>query len=266
MLNKTYPIKRNKICTIDTLLLFMVQITQCWYHITYRHTIHFNLFLTFMEPCIVNIFLSMTNKMQRCMFAVCFPGVTTRCGCIFTARLRVLASSFFEVSWSHTTTCHRRCDSSGRVINPSQGPLSDNPQHSQQTNIHAPGVIRTHNLSRRAAEDLRLRPRGLWDRPPALYNTLYYCQRCTCLEPFFRSSSGAQIHASGNSKQVWQIPDAACTDLSSWWWVEKPLETCRALTIIKSVIQRCILLVMLKNTIHFVCFNATSVNLGSSSH
>ena len=27
-----------------------------------------------------------------------------------------------------------------------------------------PGGIRTHNLSRRAADDLRLRPRGHWDR------------------------------------------------------------------------------------------------------
>ena len=26
-----------------------------------------------------------------------------------------------------------------------------------------------------------------------LYNTLYYCQRSTCFERFFRSSSGAQI-------------------------------------------------------------------------
>ena len=34
----------------------------------------------------------------------------------------------------------------------------------QQTNIHASGGIRTHNLSRRAAEDVRLRPRGHWDR------------------------------------------------------------------------------------------------------
>jgi len=29
-----------------------------------------------------------------------------------------------------------------------------------QTNIHAPGGIRTHDLSRRAVADLRLRPRG----------------------------------------------------------------------------------------------------------
>ena len=37
-------------------------------------------------------------------------------------------------------------------------------QHSQQTNIHAPSGIRTHNLSRRAAAELCLRPRGHWDR------------------------------------------------------------------------------------------------------
>jgi hypothetical protein len=37
-------------------------------------------------------------------------------------------------------------------------------QQSQQTNNHAPGGIRTHNLSRRAAADLRLRPHGHWDR------------------------------------------------------------------------------------------------------
>jgi len=36
--------------------------------------------------------------------------------------------------------------------------------NSHQTNIHAPGEIRTHNLSRRAAADLRLRPRAHWER------------------------------------------------------------------------------------------------------
>jgi len=57
-----------------------------------------------------------------------------------------------------------------RVINPSQRPLPDNTQHSQQTNIHVPGGIRTNNLSRRAAVDLRLRMRGHWDRQfPALW-------------------------------------------------------------------------------------------------
>jgi len=47
---------------------------------------------------------------------------------------------------------------------PSQRPLPDNTQHSQQTDIHAPGGIRTHNLSRRASAERRLKPRGHWDR------------------------------------------------------------------------------------------------------
>jgi len=33
-------------------------------------------------------------------------------------------------------------------------------QHSQQTDIHVPGGIQTYDLSRRAAVDLCLRPRG----------------------------------------------------------------------------------------------------------
>ena len=37
-------------------------------------------------------------------------------------------------------------------------------KHSRQTNIHAPGGIRTHDLSRRAAADLCLRLRDHWDR------------------------------------------------------------------------------------------------------
>ena len=70
----------------------------------------------------------------------------------------------YEVSRSHKTTHHSRQDSSGRVISSSQRPLPDNTQHSQQTNIHAHGGIPTHDISRRAAADLRLRPRGHWDR------------------------------------------------------------------------------------------------------
>ena len=70
----------------------------------------------------------------------------------------------YEVSISHTTTHHSRQDSSGQVVSPSQRPLPDNRQHSQQTDIHAPGVIRTHDFSRRATVDLCLRPRSQWDR------------------------------------------------------------------------------------------------------
>ena len=95
-----------------------------------------------------------------------FTKVTTARVIMFLARQPTVGQGLLihEVSRSHTTTHHTRYDSSGRVISSSQRPLPDNTQHSQQTNIHAPGGIRTHDLSRRAAADLRFRPRGHRDR------------------------------------------------------------------------------------------------------
>ena len=69
-----------------------------------------------------------------------------------------------EVSRTRTVTHHRRWDVSGEGIGPSQRPLSDNRQHSQQTDILAPGGVRTDNLSKRVAADPRLWPLGLWDQ------------------------------------------------------------------------------------------------------
>jgi len=63
-----------------------------------------------------------------------------------------------EVSRSHTTMHQSLYDPSGPAISPSHRALPHNTQHSQQTDIHATGGIRTHSLSRRAVEDLRLRP------------------------------------------------------------------------------------------------------------
>ena len=69
-----------------------------------------------------------------------------------------------EHSRSHSTTHRTRWYPSGRVISSSLRPLPDITRHSQQTNIHVPCGIRTHDRSRRAAVDLRPRPRGYWDR------------------------------------------------------------------------------------------------------
>jgi hypothetical protein len=46
------------------------------------------------------------------------------------------------------------------MISPTQRLLPHNTQHSQETDIHAPGGIRTQNPSKRAASDPRLRQRG----------------------------------------------------------------------------------------------------------
>jgi hypothetical protein len=50
-------------------------------------------------------------------------------------------------------------NSSGRVISPSQRPVPDNRQRSEETGIHAPGKIRTRIPRKRATADSRLRPR-----------------------------------------------------------------------------------------------------------
>ena len=65
---------------------------------------------------------------------------------------------------THKTTHNSRYYSSRRVIGLSQRPLPVNTQHSQQTNLHVPGGIRTHSFSRWAAAKRPLRPRGHWDR------------------------------------------------------------------------------------------------------
>jgi hypothetical protein len=56
-------------------------------------------------------------------------------------------------------------------------------KHSQETNIQAPGGIRTHDPSQRSATDLRFRPRGHWHRLPRYEHK--YCHKymhilCMC--------------------------------------------------------------------------------------
>jgi hypothetical protein len=50
------------------------------------------------------------------------------------------------------------------VISPSQRPLPNNTQHSQQTDINASGEIQNRNPRTQAAADPGFRPRETWDR------------------------------------------------------------------------------------------------------
>jgi hypothetical protein len=52
-------------------------------------------------------------------------------------------------------------------------PLSDNTQHPQETDTHAPGGIRTHNLKSQATADVRLRTRVHWDRHLKFFTVAY---------------------------------------------------------------------------------------------
>jgi hypothetical protein len=68
-----------------------------------------------------------------------------------------------EASRSHSDKPHST-GLLGTSDQPDAETSTDNTQHSQKTDIHASGGIRTRNPSKRAAADPRLRPRGHWDR------------------------------------------------------------------------------------------------------
>jgi len=94
-----------------------------------------------------------------------------------------------------------------------------------------------------------------------LYNILYYCWCCTCFGRLLRPSSGAQklyiqhrvyaklLPLAVAASKLGIYPMLCVQFLSSWWWAEKPPETCRASKIIKNIVKCCILLVILKKII-----------------
>ena len=72
-------------------------------------------------------------------------------------------------------------------------------QHSQQTNIHAPGGMRTHDLSRRAAADLGLRPRGQERQISSI--SFLLCSQARNQSYFPKSDVG--FWAFRNTRKVW---------------------------------------------------------------
>ena len=76
--------------------------------------------------------------------------------CVPSKRFRAVASTD-GVSRSHILD---KPHSSGGEISPTQKPLSDNTQNSQQRDFHDSGGIRTHNPTKRAAADPHLRRPG----------------------------------------------------------------------------------------------------------
>ena len=80
-----------------------------------------------------------------------------------------------------------------------------------------------------------------------LYNILYYCQSSTCFGRFLRPSSGAQklytqhrvyveLACCIAASKLDMYPMLCVQFLSSWWWAEKPPETCRGVTVIKNIV------------------------------
>jgi hypothetical protein len=83
---------------------------------------------------------------------------------------------------------HTQLDSSGRVISPTQKPLPDNTQHSQQTAIHTPDGIRIHNTSKQAS--------GRRPTPQTAQTLRSTCRRlpAACLNTFVALQTTLQLH------------------------------------------------------------------------
>ena len=65
----------------------------------------------------------------------------------FVQENRARTASFLMIFRLHSVTHHSRYDSSGREIGPSQRPLTDNTQRSQETDNHVTGRIETRKPS-----------------------------------------------------------------------------------------------------------------------
>ena len=101
----------------------------------------------------------LTHRNNLCILLDCIYIIWKWKYFLFPTVLRPKPRSSFTRFLDHT----QRRTTVGR--NPlDERPLPDNTQHSQLTDIHASGGIRTYNLSRQAAANLRLRTRGNWDQ------------------------------------------------------------------------------------------------------
>jgi len=118
---------------------------------------------------------------------------------------------------THTPTHHSRYDSSGRVISSSQRPLPDNTQNSQQTDIHGPRGIRTHDPGRRTAADLRLKTA----RPSLLYIILTNSSLLNDAAARKYSSKSVQSHEITRVQQTYKL--MRCVYL---WCVASRLQSC----------------------------------------
>jgi hypothetical protein len=151
---KSYLVKLDVNCSSEILIAFALKIgaeyfsNHC-YHRTSRSDV-------IVEEPISNLYRCETlNVIHFSEVAVLLT---------FTTHLRVLASSFLRfrdhTQWHNTVGRTPLYEWSARR----RDLYLTNTQHSQQTNIHVPGGIRTRNPSRWAAAHPLLRPFGHWDR------------------------------------------------------------------------------------------------------
>ena len=100
----------------------------------------------------------------------------------------------------------------------SQRAQPDNTQHSQETDTHAHGGIRTLNLGKRAAADLRLRPRGHRDPHRSALWLSYFppMAQQTLLGQGLLNSEASRLHSARHTTLGWTLLDewsAQCREL-----------------------------------------------------
>jgi hypothetical protein len=100
----------------------------------------------------------------------------------------------------------------------------DNTQHS---NIHAPGGIQTHDLSRQTAADVRLRPRGYWDRPYVVFKHK--------MAPATGFENEIQTKSFGLRFCQWMVSTEKCCGYALWVVVISTSKSLVTLKVCKSV-------------------------------
>jgi hypothetical protein len=88
------------------------------------------------------------------------------------------------------------------VIIPTQRPLIDKSQYSQETDIHDFGGVRTRNRGKGADADLRLRPRGHRDRAHDITNAFKNTAHAYGANLTLETWSVLAIHRQKNLKNI----------------------------------------------------------------
>jgi len=159
-----------------------------------------------MWPCIVKVFLSITNKMQRyTIFFITVNALHVSGG--FSAHHQELKHCTHSI-WCMSRLLAATATCFGRFLRPSSGAQTLYTQHLVYVALAccyrymlravSPPIIRSSNTVHTAS--------GV-------------CRACLLL-PLAVAASKLDIY-----------PMLCVQFLSSWWWAEKPPETCRALTV-----------------------------------
>ena len=122
--------------------------------------------------------IQLLNVLNRLGWLTMWFCASTHCNCEGTLHIVLFVFGATALQWAMASSFSRFLDHTQRRTTVGRIPLDEwsarrrdpymTKHNTHNRYINDPGGIRTHNLSRRAAADLRLRPRGYWDWPLTL--------------------------------------------------------------------------------------------------